>query len=82
MGVGGIGKTTLARRIFYNYSIDLYFHCPAWVTVSQVSEVKDLLFSLLFSVSQPTYERHEKRKEDIGEELYRKLKGRMYYFYG
>ncbi|XP_027111907.1 putative late blight resistance protein homolog R1A-3 [Coffea arabica] len=78
VGMGGIGKTTLARKVFGHCSIVLHFHCRAWVTASQVYEVKDLLFSLLCSVSEPTYEKHEKSKEDIGEELYRKLKGRTY----
>ncbi|KAL3519971.1 hypothetical protein ACH5RR_018120 [Cinchona calisaya] len=74
----GIGKTTLVRKVFDHSSVVSHFHCRAWITVSKVYQEKDLLFRLLCSVSQPTYRQHEKSNEDIGEDLYKKLKGRMY----
>lgn len=78
VGMGGIGKTTLARKVFNHPSTVAHFHLRAWITVTQIHKEKDLLFSLLSSVSQPTYGKHVKSNEDIGVELYRKLKGRKY----
>lgn len=35
LGMGGIGKTTLVRKIYYDDLIGYHFYLRAWVTVSQ-----------------------------------------------
>ncbi|KAD4982087.1 hypothetical protein E3N88_18758 [Mikania micrantha] len=50
VGMGGLGKTTLAAKLFNDPFIVYRFHVRAWVTVSQVYNKKDLLISLLTSI--------------------------------
>jgi disease resistance protein RPM1 len=35
VGMGGIGKTTLAKKVHDNHEEKKHFGCRAWVTVSQ-----------------------------------------------
>lgn len=77
-GMAGIGKTTLARKVFDHPYSAHYFYCRAWVTVSQVYRVRDLLLSLLCSVTQPADDIFGKKTEKIAEYLYRSLKGKRY----
>ncbi|XP_044500184.1 putative disease resistance RPP13-like protein 3 [Mangifera indica] len=51
VGEGGSGVTTLARNIYNNVDVRLYFtHC-AWLQVSSLFETKDFLISLLKQVN-------------------------------
>ncbi|KAI5665208.1 hypothetical protein M9H77_24531 [Catharanthus roseus] len=77
-GMPGIGKTTLARKVFKHPYTAHYFYCHGWVTVSQVYRVRDLLLGLLCSVTQPTDDIFEKKTEKIAEYLYRSLKDKRY----
>ncbi|XP_034570914.1 putative disease resistance protein At1g50180 [Setaria viridis] len=47
VGMGGAGKTTLARKICTSDKIKQYFDAIAWVTVSQKFEVVDLLKDIM-----------------------------------
>ncbi|XP_052116817.1 putative inactive disease susceptibility protein LOV1 isoform X2 [Arachis duranensis] len=46
IGMGGLGKTTLAKKI-YNNEVKKLFSCCVWVTVSKDYKAKELLQSLL-----------------------------------
>ncbi|XP_070006114.1 putative late blight resistance protein homolog R1A-3 [Nicotiana sylvestris] len=48
-GMGGIGKTTLAKEVYDYESIRSHYDVRAWTTVSQQYNVKDILKSLLHS---------------------------------
>ncbi|GAA0139871.1 hypothetical protein LIER_35147 [Lithospermum erythrorhizon] len=50
VGMAGIGKTTLAKRIFYSPCVSNHFHPRAWVKISQVYCRRDLLLKLLLGV--------------------------------
>ncbi|KAL3510697.1 hypothetical protein ACH5RR_030098 [Cinchona calisaya] len=78
VGMGGIGKTTLARKIFDHPFTVYHFYCRAWITVSQFYLVRDLLLGLLRCVTQVNNETHKKTNEQLAEALYRSLKGRRY----
>nr|XP_027117915.1 putative late blight resistance protein homolog R1A-10 [Coffea arabica] len=78
VGMGGIGKTTLARQMFDHPDTDFQFHCRAWVRVSQVYQLRNLLLDLLRSVTKPSDNVHEKTNEDLAQDLYQSLKGRKY----
>ncbi|KAJ0667841.1 putative virus X resistance protein-like, coiled-coil [Helianthus annuus] len=79
VGMGGLGKTTLATRVFNDPFIVYHFHVRAWVSVSQVYTKKDLLISLLTSISKLALENIKKlRGEKISELLYKSLKGKRY----
>ncbi|XP_016490073.2 putative late blight resistance protein homolog R1A-3 [Nicotiana tabacum] len=49
IGMGGIGKTTLAKEVYDYESIRFHYDVRAWTTVSQQYNVKDILKSLLHS---------------------------------
>ena len=50
-GMGGIGKTTLARSLFENALVKGYFDIRAWTTISQTYNVRETLRELLFRAS-------------------------------
>ncbi|KAB2598563.1 disease resistance protein RPM1-like [Pyrus ussuriensis x Pyrus communis] len=43
VGMGGLGKTTLAKKVYDNQKVIEHFDCHAWITVSQTYKVEDLL---------------------------------------
>ncbi|KAM3215865.1 hypothetical protein T459_34295 [Capsicum annuum] len=47
VGMGGIGKTTLAKEVYNNESVLRRFDVHAWATVSQQNNRKEILLSLL-----------------------------------
>ncbi|XP_019164729.1 PREDICTED: putative late blight resistance protein homolog R1A-4 [Ipomoea nil] len=55
-GMGGIGKTTLAKKVYEHKGIKRHFDIQAWITVSQSYSLDDLLQMLLQSIeaSSPT----------------------------
>ncbi|WJX30608.1 hypothetical protein P8452_19126 [Trifolium repens] len=47
VGMGGLGKTTLATIVFDNQSVKKNFDCRAFITVSQTYNVRDLLMEMI-----------------------------------
>ncbi|XP_058067566.1 putative disease resistance protein At1g50180 [Magnolia sinica] len=47
VGMGGLGKTTLASKVYNKEAVKKHFDCCAWVFVSQEYVVRDLLKSLI-----------------------------------
>ncbi|CAK7323858.1 unnamed protein product [Dovyalis caffra] len=47
VGVGGVGKTTIARKVYDNHQVEGHFRCRAWITVTRDYDRKELLRSLL-----------------------------------
>ncbi|XP_058114550.1 putative disease resistance protein At1g50180 [Magnolia sinica] len=43
VGMGGIGKTTLTRKVYNTDSVKKHFHSHAWISISQQPSVKDRL---------------------------------------
>ncbi|KAH6798031.1 hypothetical protein C2S52_022585 [Perilla frutescens var. hirtella] len=76
VGMGGIGKTTLARRV---HDIVSHFDIRAWVTVSQNYCVCGVMLGLLDSANIRTQEILQNHKDDdnldhiLGDHLYRNL---------
>ncbi|MFS7974561.1 putative P-loop containing nucleoside triphosphate hydrolase [Helianthus anomalus] len=50
VGMGGIGKTTLATKVFNDRFVVHHFYVRAWVTVSQKYDMWDVLIQILASV--------------------------------
>ncbi|GER44739.1 disease resistance protein [Striga asiatica] len=82
VGMGGIGKTTLARSIYANPVIVQYFDVRGWATVSQDFSVRKILLEVVCSVE--TAGDNGKRllnkmsEQELGEKLYKCLLGRRY----
>ncbi|KAL2553125.1 putative late blight resistance protein-like protein R1A-6 [Forsythia ovata] len=78
VGMGGIGKTTLARNIYNDSHIVHYFDIRAWTTVSQEYNVRELLASLLNSMIDLGHKLYEMEIEELKEKLYQKLQCNRY----
>ncbi|KAI3901299.1 hypothetical protein MKW92_053235 [Papaver armeniacum] len=54
IGVGGLGKTTLAKKIYRHETIECCFDCCGWSSISQQLNVKDVLKEIMKNcMSQP-----------------------------
>ncbi|KAL2515667.1 putative late blight resistance protein-like protein R1A-10 [Forsythia ovata] len=78
VGMGGIGKTTLARKVYDDDYIVYHFYIRAWVTVSQGYNVRQILLDLLDSMKKLTNQMCEENSEQLAEILYKNLKGMRY----
>ncbi|KAL0292147.1 UNVERIFIED_CONTAM: putative late blight resistance proteinR1B-19 [Sesamum calycinum] len=78
VGMGGIGKTTLARNLYNDSLIEYYFQIRASVVVSQDYHMQETFTSLVGSTRQAGNELHQKSIEELAERLYKNLKGRRY----
>ncbi|KAL4571223.1 hypothetical protein LXL04_017976 [Taraxacum kok-saghyz] len=78
-GMAGLGKTTLARKLYNDPLIEYHFDIRAWTCVSQTYLKRDLLLGILSSfVYDLSEEIYKMSDEQLGEKLYRLLKGRRY----
>ncbi|KAL9170221.1 hypothetical protein ABFS82_04G130400 [Erythranthe guttata] len=82
VGMGGIGKTTLATNVFNNPFIVEHFQLRAWFTVSQEYTYKKILLGLLHQINNTYRNAHEIDDDDddyaIGDRLHKTLFGRKY----
>ncbi|XP_057800213.1 putative late blight resistance protein homolog R1C-3 [Salvia miltiorrhiza] len=76
-GMGGIGKTTLARHIFEHALVKEYFDIRAWITISQTYNVRETLRQVLHQVSGDL--RSDLSEEDLGVKLRKYLLSRSKY---
>ncbi|XP_057780809.1 putative late blight resistance protein homolog R1B-16 [Salvia miltiorrhiza] len=72
VGMGGMGKTTLALNVYENSFIMEHFDIRAWATVSQQYSAKEIFSKLLSSIGQSGNE------NDLGLKLHQTLCGRRY----
>lgn len=74
VGMGGLGKTTLAKKVFNDASIKYEFFKCAWVHVSQVYTRKEIFLGVLHSIiSKVTVEMSSMSEDMLAEELRRQL---------
>ncbi|CAI9757391.1 unnamed protein product [Fraxinus pennsylvanica] len=77
-GMGGLGKTTLARQIYHDPDIASHFDILAWVTVSQRYYEQEVLSRLPHSVRDLNHESSQESVEKLAENLYKSLKDKRY----
>ncbi|KAD2804417.1 hypothetical protein R6Q59_030096 [Mikania micrantha] len=78
-GMAGLGKTTLARKLYTDPLIDYTFDFRAWICVSQTYLKRDLLLGILSCfITDLTDETYQMSDQQLGEKLYRLLKGHKY----
>ena len=47
VGMAGLGKTTLVKKVYDHQTVQEHFDCHAWVSVSQSYNVEDMLRSMI-----------------------------------
>ncbi|KAH7689023.1 P-loop containing nucleoside triphosphate hydrolase protein [Dioscorea alata] len=64
VGIGGLGKTTLARKLYRDNAVSNHFRKRIWVTVSQENSLIGLLRKMLEEVRKVEKEKLEKMEEN------------------
>ncbi|KAH0775855.1 hypothetical protein KY290_007266 [Solanum tuberosum] len=74
-GMGGIGKTTLARKAYDDLYIRSRFDKHAWVTISEKFNQRQMLLEVASAITGSNQERSD---DELMEIVYRGLKGRRF----
>ncbi|WRX21149.1 NB-ARC - like 10 [Theobroma cacao] len=75
VGMGGVGKTTLAQLVYNDNGVDNYFDLKVWVCVSEIFNITNITRSILLSVDRENCS----AKDDLNRlqtELKKKLSGK------
>ncbi|PHT52602.1 hypothetical protein CQW23_07064 [Capsicum baccatum] len=78
VGMGGIGKTTLAKEVYNHESILRCFDVRSWATVSQQHNIKEIMLSLLQSMIKMDDTVKTKGEAELADMLQKSLKGKRY----
>ncbi|XP_057763773.1 putative late blight resistance protein homolog R1B-16 [Salvia miltiorrhiza] len=76
VGMGGSGKTTLARSIYEERLIKDHFDICAWATISQEYVIRDIFAVVLRQFNIGVAD--DLNEHELGEKLYKHLYGRRY----
>ncbi|CAL8990101.1 unnamed protein product [Prunus brigantina] len=72
-GMGGLGKTTLARKVYHHKKVRQHFHSFAWVCVSQRFQVRNVWEGILIELVSATWEQKQEIKDMTDDEIAKKL---------
>ncbi|KAG6679297.1 hypothetical protein I3842_14G123600 [Carya illinoinensis] len=73
-GMGGLGKTTLARKVYNHQQVTSHFNCRVWACISQQYQKSDIWKEVLISLISPSKEQRDEIDERIRDgELVEKL---------
>ncbi|XP_047261946.1 putative disease resistance protein At1g50180, partial [Capsicum annuum] len=78
VGMGGLGKTTLAKKVYTDPSIEYHFYNRAWIYVSQQYSRKEVFLGILDSLSLITDEMYKMNDEKLAIELSSHLRSKRY----
>ncbi|PHT52226.1 hypothetical protein CQW23_06688 [Capsicum baccatum] len=78
VGMGGIGKTTLAKEVYNHKPILCHFDVHAWATVSQQHNKKEILLGLLHSTIKMDDTVKMKSEAELADKLQKSLKRKRY----
>ncbi|KAA8529811.1 hypothetical protein F0562_034332 [Nyssa sinensis] len=78
IGMAGLGKTTLARKVYNDPFIVYHFHVRGWTYVSQVYHQRDILLAIISSLIQLTDEIYKMSIETLCEMMKKQLTGKKY----
>ncbi|XP_071928051.1 putative late blight resistance protein homolog R1A-4 [Coffea arabica] len=74
VGMAGLGKTTLALKVYTDPSVIYHFHIRAWCSVSQAYQKRELLLEILGDIVELTDHILEMSDGDLEMKLYQCLK--------
>ncbi|KAI5348177.1 hypothetical protein L3X38_001064 [Prunus dulcis] len=72
-GMGGLGKTTLARKVYHDKKVRQHFHSFAWFCVSQRYQVRNVWEGILIELISATKEQRQEVKDMRDDEIATKL---------
>ncbi|XP_027162234.1 putative disease resistance RPP13-like protein 3 isoform X2 [Coffea eugenioides] len=78
IGMLGLGKTTLAKKVLNDPKIEYEFYTRAFVNVSQEYERKEMFLKILGQFTQITDQMNKMSDEQLCKELHDQLKTRKY----
>jgi disease resistance protein RPM1 len=83
VGLGGQGKTTLAKKVFDNNKIVKHFDCHVWIKVSQSYKIEGLLRDMLHKFyeqqgANPPPNIHQMNRSVLVDEVRKYLKEKRY----
>ncbi|TYJ16386.1 hypothetical protein E1A91_A10G249100v1 [Gossypium mustelinum] len=73
VGMGGLGKTTLARKVYNHVDVRRHFDFLAWFSISRQCKPREVLLSVLKKVLSPSNDEREKIEKMDEIELRRTL---------
>ncbi|KAG9131505.1 hypothetical protein Leryth_024139 [Lithospermum erythrorhizon] len=76
VGMAGAGKTSLAKHVFNESSVDVHFDRKAWCTASQSYQRKDLLLTILKQINPVESDVNKMDDQELADKLCRSLKRR------
>ncbi|GMP37647.1 hypothetical protein CsSME_00009235 [Camellia sinensis var. sinensis] len=72
-GMGGLGKTTLAKTVYKHIEIRRHFICVAWAYISQQCNTREVLEGILIKLLSPSNEERKAIGKLNHDELVKKL---------
>ncbi|KAF4374937.1 hypothetical protein G4B88_004688 [Cannabis sativa] len=72
-GMGGLGKTTLARKVYQHPHVRTHFDCYAWASISQQCNIRQVLEGIYFAFTSPTDAQRNHIRNLTDDELAREL---------
>ena len=78
VGMGGLGKTTLAKKVYNDPDVNRHFQCHALVYVSQVYTIRELLMGITNNVMRETDHMRNMGENQLGNEVRKYLDEKRY----
>ncbi|KAL5098217.1 hypothetical protein RYX36_002544 [Vicia faba] len=72
-GMGGLGKTTLAKKVYHSSKVRQSFESFAWAYISQHCQARDVWEGILLKLLSPSKELREELRDMRDEEVAKKL---------
>ncbi|KAG9138981.1 hypothetical protein Leryth_022483 [Lithospermum erythrorhizon] len=79
VGMAGLGKTTLASKLFNNSLVAHHFDRQAWITISQIYKTRELLLKIIDQVNPSADEIRNLDDQSLADILCRSLKKCKYF---